>query len=243
MKRRNLRLISIILVSLSGLFLYIQYVTHNEFMFHLAAIPLEVLLALFIVQRFLENRRNQDKRRQLMYIKSYLFRAELRSLFVSNFRALEYPAVTMTQIKNSTLEELNQIRKEAVNPKYKSLEAMEQVVNEYVKSQHIWRDFMDRAITYDFQDVFENMIEILHFTHDVKFFRDSKPGELFVYEARKNSVMMNKVEKILGDGIRSFLDYAIELKTKYPDMFLEMISDYELVWEAYMKGGVSYIPR
>ena len=236
MKQRNLRLISIILVSLSGLFLYIQYVTHNEFMFHLAAIPLEVLLALFIVQRFVDNMRNKDKRRQLMYIKSYLFRAQLRGLFISNFRALEYPKVNMIHIRNSTIEELNQIRQEAVNPKYKSLEAMERVVNEYVKSEHVWRDFMERAITYDFQDVFQNMIEILHFTHDVKFFRDSKPGEMFVYEAKKNGILLAKVEKILGDGIRSFLDYAIELKTKHPDMFSEMISDYGLAWEAYMQG-------
>jgi len=212
-------------------------------MFHLAAIPLEVLLALFIVQRFLENTRNQDKRRQLMYIKSYLFRAELRNLFVSNFRALAYPTVTMKQIKDSTPEELNQIRQEAVNTKYESLEAMEHVINEYVKSQHVWHDFMERAITYDFQDVFQNMIEILHFTHDVKVFKDDKPDEMFVHEARKNSMMMSKVEKILGDGVRFFLDYAIELKTKHPNMFLDMISDYELAWEAYMKGGVSNTPR
>ena len=232
MKQRNLRVVAIILVSLAGLFLYIQYVTHNEFMFHLAAIPLEVLLALFIVQRFIENMRNKDKRRQLMYIKSYLFRAELCGLFVSNFRALEYPKVTMAQIKASTLQELKQIRQEAVNPKYKSLEAMEHVVNEYVKSQHVWHDFMERATTYDFQDVFQNMIEILHFTHDVKVFRENKPGEMFVYEARKNSILMSKVEKILRDGVLSFLDYAIELKTEHPDMFLDMISDYEFAWEA-----------
>ena len=243
MKQRNLRLMSIILVSLSGLFLYIQYATQNEFMFHLAAIPLEVLLALFIVQRFLENTRNQDKRRQLMYIKSYLFRAELCDLYISSFRALTYPIITMKQIKNSTLEELNQIRQEAVNTKYESLEAMDQVINEYIKSQHVWHDFMERAITYDFQDVFQNMIEILHFTHDIKVFRHRKPGKKFIYEARNDSIMMSKVEKILGDGVRSFLDYAIELKTKHPDMFLDMISDYELAWEAYMKGGVSNTPQ
>ena len=232
MKQRSLKLISIVLVSLSGLFLYIQYVTHNEFMFHLAAIPLEVLLALFIVQRYVENMRNKDKRRQLMYIKSYLFRAELRSLFISSFLALAYPKVTMKQIKNSTLEELNQIRLKAVNLRYKSLEEMEHIIDEYVKSQHVWHDFMERAITYDFQDVFETMIEILHFTHDVKVFRENKPGEMFVYEARKNSILMSKVEKVLRDGVLSFLDYAIELKTKHPDMFLDMISDYEFAWEA-----------
>ena len=151
MKQRNFKFIYITLAAVSGLFLYFEYVTGNAFMFHLAAIPLEVLLALFVVQRVLENIRNQDKRRQLIHIKSYIFRAELCSLYISNFRALEYPVVNMKQIKESTLEELKLIRQEAVNTKYKSLEAMQHVVDEYVRSQHVWHAIMERAITYDFQ--------------------------------------------------------------------------------------------
>lgn len=40
---------------------------------------------------------------------------------------------------------------------------------------------------------------------------------------------MEKVKKVLGSGIQKFLDYAIELKEKHPDMFDELISDYELL--------------
>ena len=39
---------------------------------------------------------------------------------------------------------------------------------------------------------------------------------------------MKKVWKILTDGIRLFLDYAIELKETRPEMFDEMMVDYEL---------------
>jgi hypothetical protein len=31
----------------------------------------------------------------------------------------------------------------------------------------------------------------------------------------------------LGDGIQRFLDYAIELKEKHPELFEEMMEDYE----------------
>lgn len=228
--QNNLKLIAIILTSISGVFLYIQYVTQNEFMFHLAAIPLEVLAVLFIAQRFIENVRNQEKRRRLMYIKSYLFRAELSDLYIMNFLALETPVITMAQLKHSTLEELKQIRESVTNVKYKSLEAIESVVEEYVNAQHVWRDLMERAITYDFEDVFQDMIELLHFVHDVKVFRDKNQGKLFGSEVSENEGIQLKVEKVLGDGIRSFLDYAIELKDNQPKMYLNMMSDYELAW-------------
>lgn len=39
---------------------------------------------------------------------------------------------------------------------------------------------------------------------------------------------MEKIKRILGEGIRKFLDYAIELKEKQPDMFYDLISNYEL---------------
>jgi len=230
MRQANLKLFAIILGSLSGVFLYIQYVTHNEFMFHLAAIPIEVLTVLFIAQRFFENVQNQEKRRRLMYIKSYLFRAELSDLYIMDFLALETPVITMARMKHSTLEELKQIRESAVNVKYKSLEALESVVDEYVNAQHVWHDLMERAITYDFEDVFQNMIELLHFVHDVKVFRDKNQGKLFGSEASENEMIRLKVENVLGDGIRSFLDYAIELKEKQPKMYLNMMTDYELAW-------------
>jgi hypothetical protein len=230
MRPVNLKLFAIILASLSGVFLYIQHVTHNEFMFHLAAIPIEVLTVLFIAQRFFENVQNQEKRRRLMYIKSYLFRAELSDLYIMDFLALETPVITMAQMKLSTLEELRQMRKSATNVKYQSLEAMESVVDEYVNAQHVWHDLMERAITYDFEDVFQNMIELLHFVHDVKVYRDKNQGKLFGSEASENEMIRLKVAKVLGDGIRSFLDYAIELKEKQPKMYLNMMTDYELAW-------------
>jgi len=39
---------------------------------------------------------------------------------------------------------------------------------------------------------------------------------------------MRKARTILGDGICSFLNYAMELKEKQLDMFYDIISDYEL---------------
>jgi hypothetical protein len=216
----------IALASISAVFLIIERLTHIDFMLHLAAIPLEILVAVFLVERFLESRRTKEKRRQLMFIKSYLFRSDMRNVFVTNFNALKSPSLTIENIRNSTMDELKRMREEANSVEYKSLEMMELAIMEYIKTQHVWQNLMERAITYDFADVFQDMIEILHFTHDVKEFKENNPGKLFIHKAVKNKLLMKKVKQVLGDGIRSFLDYAIELKEKEPSMFDAVIADY-----------------
>lgn len=215
------------LLAASALFLVIERLTHIEFMFHLAAIPLEILVVVFIVQRYLENTEKNEKRRQLMFIKSCFFRSEMRNLFLANFGALRSPCLTMSKIKNSSLGELRKMKQDANTIEYESLEKMELVIMEYVNAQHVWQNFMDRAITYDFEDTFHDMIHILNFIEDVKVFKDNNPDKLFVHEAEKDEHIMIKVRKALGDGIQKFLDYAIELKEKQPDMFHQIISDYE----------------
>lgn len=197
-------------------------------MFHLAAIPLEVLVAVFIVEYFLETRENKEKRSQLMYIKSHLFRSEMRNLFITNFQALKHPEISISKIKNSSLDELKEMRKEASAIVYKSPEAMEPIIMEYVRAQSVWQNFMERAITYNFEEIFEDMIYIMHFINDVRLFKEKNPNKLFIREAVKWEAMMKKVNKILGDGIQKFLDYAIELKEKQPHMLIDILSDYEL---------------
>lgn len=217
----------VVLLAAAAIFLVIERLTHVEFMFHLAAIPLEILLVVFIVQRYLDSREKKEKRRQLMFIKSYFFRSEMRNLFLANFGALKSPCLTMSEIKNSSLGELRKMREDAGTIEYESLEKMELVIMEYVKTQYVWQNFMDRAITYDFEDTFHDMIYILNFIQDVKVFKDKNPDKLFIHEAEKDEHMMMKVKKVLGDGIQKFMDYAIELKEKQPDMFHQIMSDYE----------------
>ena len=221
-------LIYVVLIAAAVLFLVIQQLTHVEFMLHLAAIPLEVLVAVFIVEKFLENRENQKRRRQLMYIKSCLFRSEMRNLFIANFNALKSPSLTMSEIKNSTLDELRKMREAANTVEYKSPEIMEPIIMEYVNTQSVWQNFMELAINYDFEEIFHDMVYIQHFIHDVKIFKDNNPDKLFIHEAEKKEWLMRKAKTVLGDGIRKFLDYAIELKEKQPDIFDDVISDYEL---------------
>ena len=195
---------------------------------HLAAIPIDVLIVVFIIERFLDERDKKEKLKQLMYIKGYLFRSEMRNLFMLNFKALKSPELSMAQIKESDLHELKNMRKEAEHVEYKSPEMMEVVIMEYVHEQPVWQNFMERAINYNFMEIFKNMIYILQFINDVNKFKADNPDKLFIYEAQQKPWLMEKVNKILGDGIRSFIDYTIELKEKQPDIFYEIIEDYEL---------------
>jgi len=216
--------VALILAAL--MFLLIEYFTHIEFMLHLAAIPVDALIIIFVIERFLHNREIKEKRRQLMYIKSCLFRSDMRNLFVLNFNALKSPNLTIEQVRDASLDELKKMRLQAKKVEYKSPEAMEPVIMEYVNARHVWQSFMDLAITNDFQDIFDDMVNLLHFIQDVTLFKRTHPDKLFIYEAMGNESLMTKVDKVMGDGIRKFLEYAIELKEKRPDMFNQIIADY-----------------
>jgi len=228
MKTPEKIMIYIILLALTVIFFYIERLTHIEFLLHVAAIPLDALIIVFIVERFLHHREMQGKRRQLMYIKSYLFRSDMRNLFMLNFRALESPPITLSQIKNASLRELKKMREAANKVGYKSADLMEPLINEYVKTQMVWQNFLDLAINYDLEDIFENMVYLLHFIQDMKLIKNENPDKRIIDEVAKRKDLMQKVDKVLGNGIRSFLDYAIELKMKNIEMFDQIMNDYEL---------------
>ncbi len=223
---RNLG-VPIALLAAGLLFLILAQIVHFEFFLHLAAVPLEVLLAVFIIERILERRAVRAKRRQLMFIKSTMFRSEMRNLFLANFDALKAPRLSMSGIRRASLDELRRMRREAEAVEYKSLQVMEPVIMEYVRARGVWLSFMERAITFDFEEIFNEMIAILHFISDVAAFKQNNPKKLFILEARGKKPVMDKVHKVLRDGIQRFLDYAVELKEKKPELFEEMMEDYE----------------
>lgn len=229
MKTKDNIIVYVILLAATVFFLIIEHVTHIEFLLHLAAIPLDALIVVFIIERFLHNKELKQKRRQLMYIKSYLFRSDMRSLFISDINAVKSPAVSIASIRNATLEELKLKRQEANTVEFKSAESMEPVIMEYVQTQPVWQNFMDIAISYDFEDIFHNMVYIIHFIQDVKLFKKRHPEKLFIHEAQHNPRLMQKTNKVLGDGIRSFLDYVIELKQKQPAILDEVLSAYDVI--------------
>jgi hypothetical protein len=105
---------------------------------------------------------------------------------------------------------------------------MEPVIMEYVNAEPVWRNFMNISLEYGFEDIFQDMLYIMHFISDVKTFKAIYPNKLFIHEAAKNEILMERVMQALGDGIRKYLDYAIEVKEKQPELFSQLIADYEL---------------
>ena len=216
------------LPALSAFFLWLEHATHVEFLLHVAAIPLEILVGAFLVERWLARKEKEGKRQQLMYLKSYLFRAEMRNVFISNFQALARPPISLEWIRGASLEELQRARDGITALEYRSPEAMEEVLGQYVRARHAWHTFMEWAAAHDFESIFHDMIFILHFIQDFQLFKQSHPDRLFVEHARSHPRLSAKIEKIMRDGVVKFLDYAIELRRKEPEVFEELLDDYLL---------------
>ena len=224
-------LVVISLLLLSALFLYLEHVTHYEFLLHIAAIPLDVLVGGILVERYLAWREKRRRERQLMFIKSCLFRSELRTLYMTNFEALAFPRIGMKDIKGAGPNELKGwLHQVGENAQYHSPEAMEAVITEYVKAYLSFNRFLEWAITNDFERIFHDMIMLMHFIHDAQLFKSMYPNELFISKALKNPEQMKRVKTVLTDGIKSFLRFCIELQEHEPDVFLTLMEDYMLAF-------------
>lgn len=228
MKKLENKVIYIILAVAAGVFLWIHYATHIEFLLHLAAIPLETLVVVSIVEKILDNRATAERRRQLMYIKSCMFRDQMRSLFLTNIAHVEYPVLKLSELHDADLDTLKELRATAEDVRYHSLKDMETVITEYVTAEPIWQRFLEIAITYNFESIIRDMTNIQHFIQDVKVFKRVNPDQLFIQSVAADSQAMGRVNLIIGDGIRKFLDYLIELKEKQPEMFRAILDDYEI---------------
>lgn len=215
-----------ILALATALILYVYRWTQYEFLLELSALPVEILVTVFILDRFLRRREARARRQRLRHIKGYLFRSDLRRLFVANVNACARPDVSMSFIRSASLEELKDRRQAAARVEYPGPEAMDPIIGEYIAAESVWQRFMDIAIANDFDDIFQAMVYILHFIADVRQFQERHPGQSFARHAQSHPRLRERMEKVLGDGIRAFLDYAIELKAEQPDLFAEVFGSY-----------------
>jgi len=132
-------LIILFLLLLSGIFFYVSdYVLHHHFFLHLAAIPLEIILAVLVVEHFISHKEKANKKYQLFLIKSYLFRSEMKRLFISNLISLQSPELTINKIRGMTLKELKDLRGNLGDLTYKSHLHLEKVVEEYIKAKNVF---------------------------------------------------------------------------------------------------------
>jgi hypothetical protein len=228
---------------LSILFLVLEHITHIVFLHHVAAIPLEILIGAVLVERFLASRERKSRLRQFMHLKSYMFRTHIREVFITNFHALESPHIDMEWLATASLPDLKRIRNGLKKLNYRSAEELEKVIQAYVDSRDIFRDFMELAISHDFEAIIENMVFVLHFIQDVDLYKRYYPNRLYIEHALESPDERRRVIRILSDGISKFLDYLIELKQEQPDVFNELLNEYLMTsrmmhWEKVNKNYV-----
>jgi hypothetical protein len=95
------------------------------------------------VERYLVRTEKIKRARQLMFLKSCLFRSDMRSVFLTNFAALKEPKICMSSIRKASLTELEKLRKCAESLKYHSLESMELVIMEYMSAYPVFHRFIE----------------------------------------------------------------------------------------------------
>ncbi len=215
------------LLFLSGVFLVLYEYFHHHFLPHLAAIPLEILFGVMLVEYFLKLKEKTKKKSQLLLIKSYVFRSEMRNLFICNINALQAPQINLSRLREMTKEELINYKDGFGDLVYKSEESLEKVIQEYLNTKEIFTFFMNWALENGFESIFEDMIYVLHFIQDVNQYNRNHPEKMFIQYAKKDPKLLATVRKFTRENIMKFFDYIIELKMTNPTLLDNMLLDYE----------------
>ena len=225
MFKKEFLLYYVVLIIASATFLVIYEIYHIEFMLHLAAIPFEILIAVFIIDVLLRKREIMDKRRRTIAVAITLFGSEMGRFDDACFHAIRSPLITLSTIANSSIEELKQIRIASDTIEYGSPEEMELAIKECVNIEHIWRSLLESAVAYDIEEMYLNTLNILNFIHDVKVYREGHPDMPFIHFAQQDERILKRVKEVIKLDVQKFLNYAIELKENHPDMLSQFLSE------------------
>jgi len=231
--------IILVLLLLAGIFFTLDYIFHHHFFLHLAAIPLEIILAVVLVEHFMSLKNEANRKHQLFLIKSYLFRSEMKNLFICNITSLQCPEITISGIRGMTLKELKDFRNNIGDLTYKSHLHLDKVIQEYVKARNVFQFFLNWAIEHKMDYIFKDMIYILHFIQDVILYNEQNPGKLFIQEVKTKSALIENASRVVREGVERFLDYIIELKQGNPTILDNLLSDYEISMSLYPAKQIS----
>ncbi len=231
--------IILVLLLLAGIFFTLDNIFHYHFFLHLAAIPLEIIFAVVLVEHFMSLKDEANKKYQLFLIKSYLFRSEMKNLFICNLISLQGPEITISGIRGMTLKELKDFRNNIGDLTYKSHLHLDKVIQEYVKAKNVFQFFLNWAIEHKMDYIFKDMIYILHFIQDVILYNEQNPGKLFIQGEKAKPELIEKASRVIREGVERFLDYIIELKQNSPTILDSLLSDYEISMSIYPVKQIS----
>ena len=215
----------VVLIIASAILLVIHQIYHYEFVLHLAAIPFEIIIGVFIIDMLLRKREIVEKRRRTISVAITLFGAEMGRFDDACFHAIRSPLITLATIENSSIEELKQIRIASDTIEYGSPEEMELAIKECVNIEHVWRSLLESAVAYDIEEMYLNTLKILNFVHDVKVYGEGHPNEPFIHFAQQDERILKRVKAVIRLDVQKFLDYAIELKENHPEMLHQFLSE------------------
>lgn len=218
LRRRFLRYY-IALVAAAIIFLIVFAVTEIDFMMHLAAIPLEILLATFVVDQVLRLQERQTRRRRLLGEAAGVFHSQIQAVIAAGIRAAHPPDATLPKLESLGAEELRQLRASATTVTYLSAEEMEAAIDELVDAEPTWESMLAQAIEYDVDETYVSMMRVLDFVRHVKAFRQSHPHQSFAEFALSDDAAMERVRRVSKLAAHRYLDLLIDFRQHDPDMF------------------------
>jgi hypothetical protein len=215
---------------------------------HYLAVALELLLGFLLVEliwhghekREQEREKQKEidkKKEQLRHIKSYMFHARMRTLFIANFMAIKSSSISLGNLLKAD-PKIPIVKPDIELIHYETQSAKIGVIQEYVKATDVWEKFLELGIMFGFEHMVREMTRILQLVAEVKELFPSEsinnmPAHEFAAQLAQDlhTDLVDQFEPIISTGIVKFYEYLEDLRQSDQKLFYNLRAFYSRAYE------------
>lgn len=207
------------------LLLVLEAYTDIVFLLYLAAIPLEVLLAILILERYLKNLEHTKVNQQWVMFKSYIFRVSLKQLYINVIDTYSATGITVESCFDPDDKKLEEIdRKFSVENI--DMSRITPVLSEYIRTEETFVFFLRWAFENGFEEIFNEIGMMLHFIQDLKNFQEHHGSLSPEVMEKHDPALVETAKQTCMASAHYFIDFIKDISRHHVQLYHLLKKDY-----------------
>lgn len=211
------------LLGLTVVFLLVHsFYFHWDFLLHLAAISLEVLVGVLIVGQILRRQKDEERERRILKTRELLVRTDLADVIFHSIRILKKPCLGLEDLENASQEKIREHLLEISQGKLECIQvqsgekAMEHFVDSFIEAESALQRELTNAENFKSKS-FDQLVGLLHTIHTVKLARQRYTKAKFKEYYGSNTAHFDALRHGIQTVLEIFLEYLAETKRFSPN--------------------------
>lgn len=229
MKIGTITLIQIALLLLSITFFTVHEIFFkHDFLLHLAAIPLEVFVAIFVVGAYLEREKNKQYDYVSRKYRELLFRVELNDLLYHCLNISKNPKIVFDKLlllDETVLQEIiDVIRSDRFRIEINK-KNFESFVRSFMEAETCLRRLAENPMLMQHPQLYATIVNLLHASHEIKLLCKKYENKSVLRHIKNNSVFRKMIESSVKNFLEFFFKYLLTEKGVSREIKLKILRE------------------